>query len=266
MIKRCWIVVTLVLSCHFPNVAAVDPPEFDGRPLRKSAVRTVTVSEDMGRCRLRKDKHGNRKYYVKKRLADRSKDPGLMEYQFIASGSDSFTPIPNQPNEVYREYGSVFCEKSIIGRVRMVAESAKHCGIEKTLARLCFIDRHVNPGTGINLQLNQIFKGEEDETTIHNVNSYCDKLVGVKMRDRNPKQNAIEYVWGAILAGYDFVVVQLTENCHLGWDILSIGDFRDISDADDFERIFARSGDFWYFCQTVWDTTKKNNPTYRRLG
>ena len=101
--------------------------EHNGSPLKVEEIRMVKIGQiggfdhpllvGMDNCVAKRNKHTKTStYFIKKRLTDRSKNPSLPKYQFVAALDDLFKPT-NVPNEVYTEWGTIFCEESVLNGV-----------------------------------------------------------------------------------------------------------------------------------------------------
>ena len=180
-------------------------------------------------CQLRFKTRGKvARYYIKKREISYSKGYDPLKYQFIASERplvDLNDPLlqkdtesfPDRPNEFYSQYGWVFCEKSRIEGLRMVATHARQCGVEELLLLLCFADRDVNPGPGILTYINmgETFREDIDNAHAfrHRVEQTCLKFVGVRLpsnRKLGKETHEINteivgyYLKAAYISGYDY--------------------------------------------------------------
>lgn len=72
----------------------------------------------------------------------------------------------------------IFCEQSVLNGVTKISEDAKGCGVEEILTSLCLIDKDVNPGEGINLDMDKMFHG--DDSAKMTIKNSCDKLSAIK--------------------------------------------------------------------------------------
>ena len=208
-----------------------------------------------------------KEYYVRKALTNTYNEPSLPKYAFIASANDDFNPMPNNPNEVQEEYGSIFCENSMISKLNMIpGGKALRCGIQKVLSFLCFVDRDVNPGMHINFDLEKLFRKSQDEDPLDTMRTFrtitrdlCKKLVRVKIPKaknalfKNVKEKLQEeaegYVEGAKQAGYDYVLIEAKIREQWKWDVY---DIENVFDADRFDTRFGECRSIWYFCRSAW--------------
>ena len=277
--KKCWLVGIFFLYYIIFGMAA-QIPVHHGRPIEKDdngiwEVRMVILdNKDLFlpntnklKCQIPRNRDLSH-YYITKRVADISEDPNqfIASYQFIASADESFTQLQDKPNEVFNEYGSVFCEMSVIGKVRMAKwrkRKAKNCGIQQLLYSLCFIDKDVNrfsPASGMNPNFNRIFKNRnilDDKyglDTLNMIKKSCDKFVGVRMSTNRIELNGnIAYAKGAQKADYCFAMVRSNEKrCRREpwlWRIFEFGDLtRDYGNKQTIYEQFYMN-DYWYFCQ-----------------
>ena len=223
------------------------------------------------------------RFYIKKRLTRRRIPGQTLRYQFIASsdnlgdGIQDPPALPEEPDHFASQYGWIFCALGEIMGLEMLLH-ARQCGIEVLLVSLCVIDRDVNRGQGINLDLDLVFP---PGSTVLNTGVFwqltqdnCRKLIDVKLpksrfsENYDPRRlltlyglplptnvlsrawllNILEYYVEG-LAGEGANRVALIRRCgtDLSWRNYHIDDFTNSitfirNTYDDTE------GDSWYFC------------------
>ena len=248
--------------------------EHNGSPLKVEEIRMVKIGQiggfdhpllvGMNNCVAKRNKHTKTStYFIKKRFTDRSKNPSLPKYQFVAALDDLFKPT-NVPNEVFTEWGTIFCEESVLNGVTRISEQAKGCGVEETLTSLCLTDKDVNPGKDINLNMDRIFHGDDSAKMI--VKNTCDKFVAIKRpqlplsgpRHREVVKKGISlirsYIYGAVKAKYNYLVWNVQKEDTPGGKQKSVWEYIPIPmttmDQDiQFDEDVVKTKPTLYFCK-----------------
>ena len=265
-VKNMKIAFFLLFALMFYKVSS-EPKEHRGRPLELDEIRMVkisTIHPAFDDC-VAKKKKLPMKYYVKKRLTDRSQNPSLPKYQFVAAFNDLFMPT-DKPNEVLAEWGTIFCELSVLNGVTRIHEQAKGCGVEEILPSLCLIDKDVNPGKGINLDMNKVFQGDDSAKVM--LKNSCGKLSAIKRPSlpiSGPRHEEIAkkgisliraYIYGAVKAKYNYLVWKVQKEDAQGnnqnsvWEYIPIPMIK-MDQEIQFDEDVMKTMPTLYFCKAT---------------
>ena len=157
-------------------------------------------ARDKPKCKL-----GNKRYYVKKVLAENT----INKYKFHASLDKEFIKEPHKEGiEQYEhrgEIGYIYCGIAFMYKL-VVKEHARQCGIGPALSLLCMTDADVNPGNEINLDnLEERFEYRED--IIARIKQDCQKVFAL-FQYVTVKEGANSYFSAAKKADYQFFIIK----------------------------------------------------------
>ena len=245
--------------------------------------KTPWPNEPAERCTL-----SVQRYYIKKRRTRRRIQGRTLMYQFIATSvdlgigrQDTVAHLPREPDHFALQYGWIFCDMGLMMGLEMRLH-ARHCGIEELLVSLCAMDTDVNPGQGINLNLNEIMPDNSDAINTlffrNLIDENCRKSYQVNIQRRGRFDASrmrtlyglsnvteifgrrwmidnLQYYAEGIYESIHAVNVVVKQRCgnYISWRNYRIDDFR-----LDFDPGFVREtyvntvGDYWYFCDTNW--------------
>ena len=203
-------------------------------------------------------------YYVKKTKWQN-------KWHFMASTSKEFKEV----EQVHWFLGESICKNGFINNVEVAIKgraplsgagpsllNARRCGIGTILSALCMIDKDVNRGTGIVLDLNEHFKESElsehaDVDTIKKIKEDCEKVIGLQMMAAPGAGNI--YFQAAALAGFNrMIFYDRYEKEEWIWPHVSDAqrcyNTNELGCKNDYYNGIYH---YWYFCKEK-DTT--NNP------
>ena len=151
----------------------------------------------------------------------------------------------------HEQVGYANCAKGWIHDVRVTKHypyNAQNCGIATALTFLCMIDRDVNPGNQINVDLGKEFG--YDEVTIALARRRCAKIVAL-VNISNPPEGANAYFSAARLARYNmFIVERKSAYAWLGtYAWLHRREAKMCYNRNGYR--FVRYHSHWYFCK-LW--------------
>ena len=256
--------------------------EHDGSPMDLFESRWVDTDDEVDeRCTL-----SVQRYYIKKRRTRRRIQGRTLMYQFIATSvdlgigpQDTIEPLPRELDHFAFQYGWIFCEMGLIMGLEMGLH-ARHCGIEELLVSLCAIDTDVNPGQGINLNLNEIMPDNSDavntlffrDLIVENCRKHYQVMIqrrgqfdASRMRTLYGLSDITEifgmrwtidllqyYAEGIDASNAANVVVKQRCGNYISWKNYRIDDFR-WNPGFVHETYVNTVGDYWYFCDTMHD-------------
>ena len=237
------------------------------------------------------------KYYVKKRMSDRSIIRGLPMYQYIASRrptvhedtplDDDLTQtldpkpmaaiIPN-PNKFPQTYGWIFCDRNTLKNMAVIS-SRRTCGIEETLVTLCLRDDTHIMLDGFWNMLDEwipedvpalvpyLHLGLADAELIGSaiamkelIRNKCLQFAKIEIRDANTLQEIKmkEYLRGADMAGFTNLILRYNGCDGSLWMNYDLKWLLQPKQAQSLDDIHRRSSRNWYVCLTMGDMDDVN--------